>query len=170
MQAILHIFSFIKARICLKIAFLKHMFLPRGILVQLTTQWSFLCIVFAKGAKERTSFDYLSNINDGMATTNIVLSRANNSHIVKLSLCHNIVDLLCLFKEDGGWGQWYPWQGCDVTCGNGIRVRLRTCTNPKPANGGQYCPDEPMESAICILSACAGIVLCIICVCYKSLV
>jgi len=83
---------------------------------------------------------------------------------------HNKVDSLFLFTVHGGWGQWYPWQGCDVTCGNGTRVRLRTCTNPKPANGGQYCSDEPIDSGICILSACAGILQCLIYVGFKSLV
>ncbi|XP_060599983.1 semaphorin-5A-like [Ruditapes philippinarum] len=37
---------------------------------------------------------------------------------------------------DGSWTVWSSWMGCDATCENGTRGRLRTCSHPKPSFGG----------------------------------
>ena len=41
---------------------------------------------------------------------------------------------------NGGWSRWGAFTKCDKTCGAGIKVRERQCNNPKPRNGGNYCP------------------------------
>ena len=39
----------------------------------------------------------------------------------------------------GHWGKWSRWSYCNVTCGNGHKIRTRICDNPKPENGGFDC-------------------------------
>ncbi|XP_019616141.1 PREDICTED: hemicentin-1-like [Branchiostoma belcheri] len=50
---------------------------------------------------------------------------------------------------DGGWTDWGPWSGCNVTCGVGTETRDRTCTNPAPENGGTYCDGPDQETRDC---------------------
>jgi len=40
---------------------------------------------------------------------------------------------------NGGYGEWTAWSSCDKTCGPGVQVRERTCTNPRPSKGGKDC-------------------------------
>lgn len=50
---------------------------------------------------------------------------------------------------NGDWSGWRNWFPCSVTCGNGTRSRLRTCSNPKPQYGGDYCSGENEQSEDC---------------------
>ncbi|XP_062619590.1 A disintegrin and metalloproteinase with thrombospondin motifs adt-1-like, partial [Saccostrea cucullata] len=47
-------------------------------------------------------------------------------------------------KVHGGWsdwGNWIPFGKCSKSCGNGtqVYVKYRSCTNPRPRNGGRRC-------------------------------
>lgn len=55
---------------------------------------------------------------------------------------------------DGGYSPWSRWLRCSVTCNNGTRQRVRTCTNPPPANGGEPCDGESEETTVCIRPTC----------------
>ena len=70
--------------------------------------------------------------------------------------------LTCFFylSVDGMWSSWGTFTFCSVTCGTGIQSRVRSCTNPAPLHGGEFClwPSEDMQS--CLESKCPGNVLC----------
>lgn len=42
-------------------------------------------------------------------------------------------------QVDGGYSEWTAWSSCNLTCGGGIQSRSRSCTDPRPANGGRRC-------------------------------
>ncbi|XP_066920815.1 SCO-spondin-like isoform X2 [Clytia hemisphaerica] len=68
-----------------------------------------------------------------------------------------IENLACKIKEcpvDGKWSAWSAFSGCSETCGQGEKVRTRTCNNPKPAHGGENCIGEAKESQECNLKEC----------------
>ena len=76
---------------------------------------------------------------------------------------HNLVLLkLCLTLHvyiilvDGEWSRWTEWTSCSRTCGIGEKKRSRTCTNPRPANGGKDCPGAANETRECSNRICPG--------------
>ena len=54
----------------------------------------------------------------------------------------------------GGWSNWSEFGLCDVTCGGGIQIRRRSCTNPIAANGGANCTGLMIESQACNTKGC----------------
>jgi len=46
---------------------------------------------------------------------------------------------------DGGYTEWGPWGPCSSSCGLGIQVRHRNCTNPLPSNHGNDCVGQRTE-------------------------
>ncbi|XP_052679401.1 coadhesin-like isoform X1 [Crassostrea angulata] len=55
---------------------------------------------------------------------------------------------------DGAWSSWSGYGLCSVSCGGGKQSRSRTCTNPKPANGGLDCPGGASELTDCNVDVC----------------
>lgn len=45
---------------------------------------------------------------------------------------------------------------CSVTCGNGVEIVSRSCTNPRPKNGGKPCPGEAKKKQPCSRISCPG--------------
>ncbi|CAH3133298.1 unnamed protein product [Pocillopora meandrina] len=65
----------------------------------------------------------------------------------------DILEATCLV--DGGYTEWSESE-CSVTCGEGIKTRTRTCTNPPASNGGKDCSElGPAEDTVpCIQEKC----------------
>ena len=57
---------------------------------------------------------------------------------------------------NGEWGDWTSYSTCDVTCGDGMKTRTRTCNNPPPSNGGLFCPEGNSETVPCSEQPCAS--------------
>ncbi|UJR31957.1 hypothetical protein I4U23_019430 [Adineta vaga] len=50
---------------------------------------------------------------------------------------------------NGGYTAWSSWSACSSTCGTGVHVQTRTCTNPLPSYGGNYCLGSPINITSC---------------------
>ncbi|KAL4226070.1 hypothetical protein ACF0H5_014058 [Mactra antiquata] len=55
---------------------------------------------------------------------------------------------------DGVWAIWSSWFGCSTTCGYGENTRYRTCSNPRPQNGGKPCPGTFADTTNCRMAEC----------------
>ena len=53
----------------------------------------------------------------------------------------------------GGWSGWSSWSSCSPEC---FQHRRRTCTNPEPVKGGQYCEGIDLQSRNCSHGFCQG--------------
>ena len=65
---------------------------------------------------------------------------------------------LCVFfiLVDGNFTSWSEWSGCSGSCGNGTKIRYRSCSHPAPANGGQDCVGDVLDSTECVGVYCPG--------------
>lgn len=61
---------------------------------------------------------------------------------------------LCALTVDGGWGPWSPWATCSVTCGGGVKNRMRECNSPEPQHGGRKCIGKAGDSDSCNKKVC----------------
>eukprot|EP00111_Clytia_hemisphaerica_P010464 TCONS_00030562-protein len=50
---------------------------------------------------------------------------------------------------DGGFTSWTNWTVCSTTCGSGLRMRVRECSNPSPLYGGKKCVGVTNETIKC---------------------
>ncbi|XP_056009334.1 SCO-spondin-like, partial [Ostrea edulis] len=55
---------------------------------------------------------------------------------------------------NGNWGGWGSWGSCNRNCGSGTRSRSRSCNNPAPSGGGQYCSGSSSSSSSCNTHNC----------------
>ena len=58
------------------------------------------------------------------------------------------------FRIDGGWTRWAEWSPCSQTCGGGAKSRRRSCEDPAPKDGGQYCLGSAVEITTCEYIEC----------------
>lgn len=56
----------------------------------------------------------------------------------------------------GSWSSWSNYSECSHTCGTGIRSRTRTCSEPRPQNGGKLCKGDNKQPQLCNETECAG--------------
>ncbi|KAL7838158.1 hypothetical protein AOLI_G00265620 [Acnodon oligacanthus] len=57
-------------------------------------------------------------------------------------------------KVDGKWGKWGAFGTCSRTCGGGVQLARRECSNPVPENGGKYCQGVRIKYRSCNLTPC----------------
>jgi len=59
---------------------------------------------------------------------------------------------------NGEYTAWSEWESCSKSCGEGEQKRSRSCTNPRPANGGSDCSrlGKAVETKKCNLKNCAS--------------
>ncbi|CAH3032611.1 unnamed protein product, partial [Porites lobata] len=63
----------------------------------------------------------------------------------------------CNTQKCGIDGNWSPWSSpgpCDKTCGGGMQVRKRTCTNPPPSGDGKKCGGPSTKTESCNTQEC----------------
>lgn len=74
--------------------------------------------------------------------------------ILYLMLTHLSLLSLSVFSEES-WGPWQQWSLCSVSCGEGVRERVRECLLPSGV-GGLRCTGMVKEQSICSLEDCVG--------------
>uniref|UniRef100_A0A3Q0RT79 Thrombospondin, type I, domain containing 1 n=1 Tax=Amphilophus citrinellus TaxID=61819 RepID=A0A3Q0RT79_AMPCI len=60
---------------------------------------------------------------------------------------------LVVYKSAESWGPWQPWSVCSVSCGEGVRERVRECLLPSGVRGLQ-CTGMVKEQSLCSLEDC----------------
>ncbi|CAM1331977.1 UNC5C (predicted) [Pycnogonum litorale] len=63
--------------------------------------------------------------------------------------CHTICK-----RVNGRWSPWSSWSTCGPDC---EQQKRRTCTNPKPSNGGKYCNGRNLIITNCTGGMCGGL-------------
>ncbi|XP_070840001.1 thrombospondin type-1 domain-containing protein 1 [Chaetodon trifascialis] len=61
---------------------------------------------------------------------------------------------LVVHRSAESWGPWQPWSVCSVSCGEGVRERVRECLLPSGV-GGMQCTGMVKEQSMCSLEDCA---------------
>ena len=54
----------------------------------------------------------------------------------------------------GGWSSWSVAKPCSVSCGSGIEILSRSCTNPSPQHGGKSCSGKAQKQQACSRNPC----------------
>ena len=57
-----------------------------------------------------------------------------------------------------GWLAWGNWSQCTASCGQGSKVRARTCSH-QPINGSEQCDGNAFEFENCTMAECPGEIL-----------
>jgi len=64
------------------------------------------------------------------------------------------IELYGCVPVDGVYTPWSEWSRCSNSCGNGNKARYRTCSNPVPANNGQVCIGDAIQTEDCFGMSC----------------
>jgi hypothetical protein len=96
------------------------------------------------------------------------LCESQSNYLVRTRVCNNPppsnggqycngmpYDMLSCFDQpicqiNGGWTNWTQWSSCSTSCGIGVSVRSRTCTNPAPKFLGFVCNGSSTETNVCV--------------------
>ncbi|CAH2281689.1 SCO-spondin [Pelobates cultripes] len=62
-----------------------------------------------------------------------------------------------LCPEAGNWSEWGSWSVCTKSCGEGVRIRTRSCNNPSPLGDGDYCEGPKEDTEPCFLAKCPSV-------------
>ena len=56
------------------------------------------------------------------------------------------------------WQEWGTWSQCTASCGQGLKIRARACSEPAIGDNIQ-CPGNPTEVTDCSSAECPGEIL-----------
>ena len=56
--------------------------------------------------------------------------------------------------SSGKWTSWSTWSSCSRDC---VRHKRRSCSDPKPSNGGPKCDGQNHDVEVCTGGMCTGI-------------
>ncbi|XP_022242662.1 netrin receptor UNC5A-like isoform X3 [Limulus polyphemus] len=153
----------------IRIAYLKKHFInqPLSTSVEIEGQISLHCLP-PEGVPTPQIF-WLRNdeIIDTKKETNFIISNEGNLLISQVRLAdtgnytcgaQNLANqrfsetaTLTVYAIDGLWTSWSSWSTCGLDCRHHQR---RTCSNPRPANGGRYCEGKDLMTANCTGGMC----------------
>ena len=68
--------------------------------------------------------------------------------------CNNIPCVVVPEPVNGGWSNWTSFTECSASCGLGVTIRLRSCSNPAPEFGGLNCEGDSVEETECDAGPC----------------
>ena len=101
--------------------------------------------------------------DENLCPTNILTQQSCKNFVQRTFLSDDFLSdkVLCTCVSrlvNGGYSAWSDWAKCSKSCGGGHQVRIRTCTKPTPAYGGDDCSklgkmDEEQE---CGTDPCPG--------------
>lgn len=121
-----------------------------GFVLLRRTQWLITdYVIFALPAALRAQV----GVSCGWCCGNYPQSRCegyNFNSVISEDSFQNVVSFT-VKPINGNYGPWSTWTLCSKSCGGGVRSRVRNCTNPAPAFGGNDCSalGEPQESEPC---------------------
>ncbi|XP_060571775.1 uncharacterized protein LOC132729952 [Ruditapes philippinarum] len=95
-----------------------------------------------------------NTINDNKIDIETSVDDLENEFSKTKKTLSNLEDIILKDRTDGGWSCWGNFTSCSATCGRGIMMRSRTCTNPKPSLKGKYCEGSPIQIAVCNRNPC----------------
>ena len=65
-----------------------------------------------------------------------------------------LISVFLYYIVHGGWSSWSVSTLCSVTCGSGVEILSRTCTNPAPKYGGRSCQGDANKQQACTKKPC----------------
>ena len=65
-----------------------------------------------------------------------------------------MVFLWFTYIVDGGWSDWKDISQCFGTCGEGVKVQSRSCSEPPMSCNGKHCNGSDLQLVACNVSSC----------------
>ena len=86
----------------------------------------------------------------------VILNIYNNSHNEKV--CYfktQFIHSQLFLGIDSTWQPWGEWSQCTASCGKGVQIRARACSEPA-FGGNEKCPGNSTATKDCKTSECPG--------------
>ena len=104
---------------------------------------------------------YLKNLRSHqvLKLLSLMMCPKQSSHELNGNTRVSFSPVFGLMLVDGNFTSWSEWTGCSSSCGDGTAVRYRSCSNPTPANGGQDCLGDVLQTKACTGVYCPGMLV-----------
>ena len=70
-------------------------------------------------------------------------------------MCRQYVKLDYITAIAAQWQEWGQWSQCTASCGQGLKIRARACSQPA-SGGNEQCPGDSTEVEDCSSAECPG--------------